>query len=148
MKKFAIVAQSPKSERNIKEPVVGTRSYTILSRWLKLAGIDEREIAFFNATDDLGPISKAKVVNDAIGDKTLVSKLSGFKYVVSLGNIAQVAVRASKTYYPSEMVMTHGSHFNIPHPSGLNRKLNNPEEHEMAILTLMTVKELSEMEDL
>ena len=145
-KLFAIVGQNPKTDQNVSSPFLGTRSHSVLKNWLSRAGIDESEVMLINSVDTIGKITPSQAINEAIKDKSLVLKLSKYKFVVSLGEVARSAVRASKVLYPLEMAMTHDTHFSLPHPSGLNRKLNDPEEHEMAVLTLMTVKSLAKME--
>lgn len=140
---FAIVAQNPKSDRNIEEPLIGTKSYEVLKSWLRAAGISEDEVHLFNSVDQVGAITKSLAVNQAISNKCLAMKISGYKYVVSLGKIAEQAVAASKDSFPLEMDMDHSTHFNLPHPSGLNRQLNDPAAHEEAVLVLKKVKDLA-----
>ncbi len=133
-KLFAIVGQNPKSKVNIKHPFKGTRSLTKLTSWLKAANVDIEEVALFNAVDVVGKVSE-KLLKDPLNIEKLRDKLKGFKYVVSAGNFALMAVLKCK--------LDNVDHYNIPHPSGLNRKLNLKDADTATVHTLSTVKVLS-----
>jgi len=93
-----------------------TKSRKTLNTWISDLDID----AYFcnvldRATENNKPLSKKQIL---VSCKDLIVKIEKFKcsYVVALGEIASHA-------------LDHASikHLKIPHPSGLNRKLNNKE---------------------
>lgn len=115
--KILIVGQNPKTRRNIKEPFVGTKSYDVLTSWLSSAGIPMSAVRIINASNKVG-----KVTQKDVNRRRLKKELEAHKYVVTLGNYAkQATISVSKESLLSYIVLC------IPHPSGLNRQLNNIE---------------------
>lgn len=128
--KLLILAQNPKTDKNKEAPLVGTKSWTILSRWLKEAGIPEDAVELSNTLLQVGSLTsiKTQVIENT-------SRLNGmiirYPVIVTLGEIARSAIqRTRKVYYPN---VDKWDHFFLPHPSGLNRKLNSKQAHEEAI---------------
>ena len=85
---------------------VGTRSYKTLLEWIHRMNLSINNICLFNADDFIRKVNK---------DETLI--IHEHDQIVALGREASNAL--DKAILP---------HLRIPHPSGLNRKLNNPKE--------------------
>lgn len=116
--KFAVVAQSPAIEDNILSPLTNTESGRRFSMWLEAADLLGIPYYITNAIKTLKKpgetVSKEEQANDLA---KLKSELQPFKHVITLGKIASNSVAMLKL---SAVVLE------LPHPSGLNRKLNNP----------------------
>ena len=85
---------------------VGTRSYKTLLEWIHRMNLSINNICLFNADDFIRKVNK---------DETLI--IHEHDQIVALGREASNAL--DKAILP---------HLRIPHPSGLNRKLNDPRE--------------------
>jgi len=84
---------------------VGTRSYKTLLDWIYKMNLSINQICLYNVDDFV------KIVNH---QKTL--PIHEHDQIVALGKEASIAL--NKAIIP---------HLRIPHPSGLNRKLNDPQ---------------------
>lgn len=122
-----IVAQSPKTFQNFSKPLVGTPSYTRLKSWMKKAQVPEQNCRFENvmAAED------TRLLN--FSEKYLLAEmwrpfLAHEKVVVCLGQLSYQIMSAS--------VSPHTFLFKLPHPSGLNRSLNERFVQDEAIATL------------
>lgn len=100
-----IVGQNPGSGRSIKT----------LHQWTNQIGLESFE--FTNATHIKGDV---KLSDANIED--LKEKCQGHDKVVALGQYASCALRKAGV-----------EHFQMPHPSGLNRQLNNKDFVEMKL---------------
>lgn len=102
MKNIVFVGDEP-AKSNVSPDIafVGARCFTTLVEWIKVLNPD-----FYIClnSDTISQLSDTKRLQK-----------SGFR-VIALGNKA--SERLSKSQIP---------HFKLPHPSGLNRKLNNKE---------------------
>ncbi len=107
-----IIAQNPKTELNKVMPLFGTKSYETLAAWLEKAGHSIDECDIVNACSKMGKITKKDIDlrHHGLGVMSLYDK------IIVLGNIA--------AYY-AEINLWNRSYFKLPHPSGLNRKLND-----------------------
>lgn len=127
-----IIAERPKTEVNVAVPMLGTRSWDVLSRWLKDASIIHPLDIGTSESDGVYQHGTVKVVN---ATKRLVGKPTAFdvldvrdqmrevRFVVTLGNVAaDVALQATAEFPPG---VAPPYILNLPHPSGLNRKLNS-----------------------
>ncbi len=85
---------------------VGTRSYKTLLEWIHRMNLSINNICLFNVEEFVKRVNK---------DETLV--IHEHDQIVALGRVASEAL--DKAILP---------HLRIPHPSGLNRKLNDPRE--------------------
>lgn len=92
-------------------PFVGTKSFDVLKMWINELGVDGR--AFINASNQIAIDGKFKVTGDDLD--RLNSMLKDQPSIVALG------MTASQT-----LKMLDIKHFKLPHPSGRNRKLNDP----------------------
>jgi len=90
---------------------VGTRSYSVLSKWLDRLLRKEDTAVFFNVSN---VITKRKLRVREYQLDILQQNLRPFKRVVALGETAADALTKLKI-----------SHFPLPHPSPRNRVLNN-----------------------
>jgi uracil-DNA glycosylase len=112
-----VIAQNPKTDLNKIKPMRGTPSYGVLRKWLLEVGIDIRDVKIVNACSKMGRVTKKDI------DLSFVSLISmDFPMkpnaIITLGTIAK---EFADVRVPNGM-----SVFNLPHPSGLNRKLNDP----------------------
>lgn len=101
--------------KNLVPFTLDTISGRVLFSWIEAAGIVEyTQINLVNATTpDNRPLTKSEII-EAIPN--IQRGVAPFTKVVALG---KTAVRA--------LTMAEISHLELPHPSGLNRKLNDPE---------------------
>lgn len=109
--KYIFIGQNP-SKHNIDGPFVGSQSGVTLFKWLEQMKIPTSQIIMVNACDKLGAVTM-KDVN--INNLKVIEEIKGCR-VVCLGALAE---KALKKAYPSK------PYFKLPHPSGLNRVLNN-----------------------
>lgn len=105
------VGDKPSSKNaDPRVPFVGTKSYSRLLEWIDKMGIDISCIALANK-DDFFIATQKMVVFET---KTMKYRLCKNDKVVALG------LAASKSLDSLGV-----GHFTLPHPSGLNRQLNN-----------------------
>ena len=130
--KMLILAQNPKIPTNLSEPLKGTKSWTMFQRWLKQAQIPEEAleikncIAVVGASGDVRKLARTKLRNGG-----WLSEVIGYPVIVCLGQVAAEAIQETRDlYFPN---VSEWDHYFIPHPSGLNRKLNDPEAHQEAV---------------
>ncbi len=130
--KLLIMAQNPKKKINVLNPMKGTRSWTLLEQWLTEAGIPLSDVKIQNTFQAVG--SRKLSTKGKLKQGGWIKELIGAPVIVCLGALARSALVETRTmYYPQ---IATWDHFFIPHPSGLNRVLNNPEEHLKAVETL------------
>jgi uracil-DNA glycosylase family 4 len=102
-----------------------TNSRKILNKWLKQLNVDIKYIDFLNISNAPTPNNRPLKINEikaCLGrlENDIVSKLRP-DYIVTLGKAAEKALTLMK-------IEETGYHFYaMPHPSGLNRLLNDPE---------------------
>jgi uracil-DNA glycosylase len=108
---IVIVGDKPaRNNLNSNIPFVGTKSYKILLNWIFKLNVDITDVALYNRSN-LGIISYGSA--QKFFDERLLCEPTK---VVAVGNEA------------SKFLKAHGiEHFKLPHPSGLNRKLNDKE---------------------
>ena len=96
------------SKCNINPEVafVGTRSYKTLLEWIHRMNLSINSIWLFNADDFIRKVNVEEIIT-----------INEHDQIVALGREASNAL--DKAILP---------HLRIPHPSGLNRKLNDPRE--------------------
>lgn len=97
-------------------PFKGTRSETILKKWIETMALTDYQIV--NVLDEATPGNRALTrgeIKRAI--KSFAKKLEALEYdrVVALGNSASVALK-----------ILNVNHYKLPHPSPVNRLLNSP----------------------
>lgn len=107
--KILIVGQNPAHKGNIGRPFHETASGHRLTDWLLKLGILGLDFELINASDKLGRIFIADLKTDL--------PWRDYDKVIALGGKAVLALRKSGAR--SE------NFFCLPHPSGLNRKLND-----------------------
>lgn len=78
-----------------------------LDRWMEECGVTY--FSFVNCMEHLGKYEKQDIRYEMISDLA-----STYNYVVALGNFVSDALSTLRIY-----------HFKLPHPSGLNRLLND-----------------------
>lgn len=104
------LCQNPKTTANVERPLHGTASGRRFDLWLKLLGSPEHVI--MNASTKVGKVSYKDY--DSFNVAEVAAKCTQF---VALGT------------YASGLLERLGiRHFTLPHPSGLNRKMNESEE--------------------
>lgn len=94
-----------------------TRSYKVLWSWISQAGLfNTISVIYYNVsnkpTPNNRPLNKTEI-NQSIA--RIKSDLSGYTKIVALGKTAHIALELAGV-----------PHLAIGHPSGLNRKLNDP----------------------
>jgi hypothetical protein len=109
------LSQNPAKPENVKRPLVGTRSYRTFQAWLKALGSPDHVL--LNASDRLG-----KVTWRDYRSRPVMEALSRCTHFIALG-----------AYASGLLELLEVKHFQLPHPSGLNRKLNNSEELEQQL---------------
>lgn len=117
--RIAIVGSNPSQASSGTSPFLpGTRSREVINRWLIEANICRSELylEFHNIADYVTKnnraLNKSEIINQIPHIK---SKLQGCWKVVALGKTAEKALTIAGI-----------EHLALPHPSGLNRKLNDP----------------------
>jgi uracil-DNA glycosylase len=114
--RILVVGQSP-SKRNKDKgvPFEGTRSGINLWQWLETIDPDSlAEFDFVNCSDEVDYKFKPKDIEDIAERVKLVLREHRYDKIITLGKVAG-------------MVMDKAGikHYSLPHPSGLNRKLND-----------------------
>jgi uracil-DNA glycosylase len=108
--KVLFVAQNPKHPENLEKPMEGTRSGTILGDWLLELGLKREDVKIINASIRFGQRLK-KSDRDA---QAILAEARKVTKVVALGR-----------YAGDTLLDLSIPHFRLPHPSGLNRQLND-----------------------
>jgi uracil-DNA glycosylase len=130
---FVVVAQSPASEHNVLHPLDKTASGKVFKKWLVMAGLGHAAYTCTNAVKRvIRPGMRTSPKEYVRYLDKLDVELRGFKCVICLGKIAETAVASLEL---KEQVV-----FNLPHPSPLNRKLNDPKELQIIIEALQKLK--------
>lgn len=124
MKKILILGQNP-SRSNLfpNVPFVGTKSGEILFHWIVSAGIVGK-YELHNVLPVIGSVSKRDVRIQMANSKTFLCMLHGKTRIIAVGRIAEYAIKIKKADIPL---------LYVPHPSGLNRILNEPGKEEEII---------------
>jgi len=107
---------SPKNADS-RVPFVGTRSGSIFFRWTEELGLSRDQYEIINVsskvTKSSAQVKKSDISLEQVAKAILL--LSGKKTkIITLGTMAAWALEQLKI-----------DHFSLPHPSGLNRKLND-----------------------
>ena len=99
---------------------IGSRSGKTLLSWIQLSGLDLSFCKFYNVFDEVDVTINNKSTREKAMALDLREKLVGADIVFACG---EVAYRASKLC--SEFHQLNLNIVRLPHPSGLNRKLND-----------------------
>lgn len=126
--KILVVAQNPKTELNVHYPLRNTRSYKIFKEWLYASGLTLSSIQIVNALDKVGEFAESEY-KERTKDTDWKDYINQFPFVVCLGKKASLAVGS-----------VDGFVLDLPHPSGLNRKLNNKYETVKVVEELKALK--------
>jgi len=114
-RRVLFVAANPRDERSLVIPFYGTRSGQIFSGWIHLLGLTDESVEIINASDRI-----AKTVSELrVSDYNLIrlkERIEESTHVIALGNYAASGIER----------VTSRSYLKLPHPSGLNRQLNDP----------------------
>lgn len=116
-----IVGQNPAKGMEDKKPFYGTRSGDVLFRWLIRAGIYRESYKLVNLWPKSGKLGSTKDLKLRGG--VVVRDLDWSK-IITVGKVADRYVRPLVNEKPL---------LNIPHPSGLNRKLNDHKAEDKII---------------
>lgn len=115
--RILIVAANPKLPINVEYPMVRTKSFKTLLTWLPKLGItDSDKVFIMNASNKVTNSTSELRVKD-MNLEDLHTCISNSDKIIALGEYAADAV--SRVW--------DGEFATLPHPSGLNRKLNSPE---------------------
>ena len=113
--KILFVAANPKLPINVEYPMVHTKSFKTLLKWLPKLGItDKDKVWIINASNKLADSTSELRVGD-MNLENLQTCISNTDKVIALGDYAADAI---SRVWDGEFGM-------LPHPSGLNRKLNS-----------------------
>lgn len=119
--KYLIVGLNPSLKNdNPYVPFVGTRSGITLDSWLKDIGIDKVECVFINvlprATKSQAGIKKSEIDLDDLHERISMMRCGFYKdaKIITLGQLAAWALDQVGAQFLA-----------LPHPSGLNRQLND-----------------------
>ncbi len=116
MKHIVFVGSNPSNASETEEAFArGTKSYKILESWAEAAAMTAWAVVNVSnkKTPNNRPLNTAEI-KEAIPD--LINVLKGSDKVVALGKTAAKALTMAGIF-----------HLEMPHPSGLNRKLNDPD---------------------
>lgn len=110
-RRVLIVGQSP-SRANLDPavPFTGTKSGLRLQSWLEVLGLRPSEVVLMNASEVVGRRPK-------ISELRIDLPWFCFTHRIALGELASRSLIMSGCSYQA--------YCRLPHPSGLNRKLNN-----------------------
>lgn len=116
--KVLFVGSNPSYSASTLDPFCSsTMSGKILSRWLSLISIEGCTYLFCNVADYKKPnnraLSRKEIVDNLESLSKKIQLLSPDK-IVALGNTAATA-----------LTLLQLPHYTMPHPSGLNRQLND-----------------------
>lgn len=104
------------------------------------AQLTEEQVIKLNTYNEVGSrtFTHARIKKDARSG-TWKSLIKNYPVIVTLGKTAEIAIKEtiSQFYKDSPELKI----FHIPHPSGLNRKLNDPEWHEECVNVLIKARE-------
>lgn len=149
-----IVAERPKTKDNVDQPMLGTKSYKTLLGWLESSELTERVLEPSYSGEGLtvlGPVAITNATSSLKGKPTkddelrLDAFIEHAAVVVTLGKVAEETVLSILTSRRRLSVPTVVS---LPHPSGLNRKLNSKKERRLVERKLAYVKRLMEIQGL
>lgn len=107
------------SKKNVDAniPFVGTKSYKTLLEWVSKLGIDITEVALANR-EHVKTYNWAKDLNT--GEGIYVETPNIYLDILPQDKIVCLGDSAEKLVKPMGL-----KYFKLPHPSGLNRKINN-----------------------
>jgi len=107
--RILLVGQNPKEIIQVEHPFYESRSIKTLGKWVVRLHLGWNDNVFYtNASNKLGKIT-LKDANPYLSCYSLTSDK-----IIALGNYASRALKKLNV-----------DHFKLPHPSGLNRKLND-----------------------
>lgn len=133
--RILFIGQNP-SKQAPQSSFVGTKSYETLMGWCLAAGV-VGDIEFDNVfADPLQERFTNELIGSAARDPGFIDKISRFDLVFACGAVAHSAVATSIKVSPEKFFDVEV--VNIPHPSGLNRLLN---DKNVVIDTVQKMKE-------
>lgn len=116
--KILIVGSNPSTQNdNAEVPFEGTRSHSILEKWLHQLEISKTELLIINVSNKVTPNNEPitiKDINDNLSRIRNVLEEYNPTHIIALGQIAARALKKLDTNY-----------YVLPHPSPKNRKLND-----------------------
>lgn len=107
-----VIAQNPKIHHNLENPLIGTKSYQTFMTWCTRAGMTAEDFYIINAASKFGTVKMGDV--DLNQMRAYVDK---YGKIICLGKFAEKAVK--RCDIQSKKILF------LPHPSGLNRILND-----------------------
>ena len=127
--KILVLGQNPSAKnKNAKLAFLGTQSGSKLCDWLFHAGVHRFVLANLadHVTKNNAPLKQSEIVKIA-KSREFKTKLAHYSHVIAVGRQAEKAVRLAS----SDVKFVY-----IPHPSGLNRVLNEPGSNDRIIETI------------
>lgn len=117
--KIIFLGQNP-SKLAPHSAFTGTRSGSTLLKWINLAGLDLSICTFYNTFDQVGISISQKQISDKGKSAELMQKLCDVDLVFACGDVAYRASDLCNRFYKLNLEIVK-----LPHPSGLNRRLND-----------------------
>lgn len=141
--KILFLGQNP-SKSSPDKPFVGTKSHDTLVSWILASGVIG-EVSFANVFDDpyIEHFSNHSIFSAAMSPE-FSEKVDGYDIIFTCGIVADRAVASYSAANPDFLFDT--SVASLPHPSGLNRLLNNKAEVDKAIETMRKTYESKSLE--
>lgn len=111
--KVLFVGQNPSKENlDLNVPFVGTKSHKVLNRWAFIIGAHSYNM--INCSNEIYFKPNKKNIHSTAEYFTVLKFYLKYDKIIALGNIAAKVLTKANI-----------EHFKLPHPSGLNRKLND-----------------------
>lgn len=102
---------NPRKNRSMDVPFVGTKSYLVLLEWFYRMDVDVNQVSIVNSHDVNGQITFAAPIS--------IFDLSKTRFIL----LGKAAEEAWDTWWIGSLNPPKA--FKLPHPSGLNRELND-----------------------
>lgn len=117
--KLLFIGQNPTTyNQSVTRAFVGTKSYNTLVDWIEHMGVSMDDCILINACNKIGKVKLRDVNLEHVFDS--ITKNNPDKIIV-LGKVAEWALKTVLKKYN----LTGLSYVVLPHPSGLNRQLND-----------------------
>jgi uracil-DNA glycosylase len=116
-------------------PFKGTKSAAVIKEWVSKLGFDFSKVFLTNAYPHPTPKNKAPASREFKKYSPQLFQVCQGHLAIALGEVASAALNLAKV-----------PHLSLPHPSGRNRKLNDPKYLEKKIKDVK--KQLKKINDL
>lgn len=123
--KVVLLGSNPSNASPFSDPFTHSKSSATLDSWLKELGLSRSSVDIINVSDTKTPNNRPLKSDEITRELPRLGPLLTNRVVVALGKTAATAVSRLialnvKSWKPAVVI-------ELPHPSGLNRKLNDKE---------------------